>query len=324
MRDKLKEKAAFVLKYFIGFALLIWILGRINRQQMIESLLSIRLTTILMVLTVAVLNLTIQFRRWQFLINEQSDDYRKKDLIPSFFAGFTLRLLLPGGHAEISKVFLLPGKKSGKVMAFAIEKFFQTYVKTVLVLAGLPFLFPRQKWIFIGFFILTAGLYPFLPRLWRTRLFRKFQEKEVEYKAIFFKTVLYSLGVFACLIAQYFVLLNDAHYLEFKRTVLTVIYIWGAGLIPISVSGLGLRENIAAYVLKGYGIPSSLAVGVALLIFLLNNIIPALIGVYFVYRRQHHFNEAKDVFKSVSTRLYKKWKKSFLSKDRKKSDSTEL
>lgn len=311
MRENLKQKLSFILKYSIGFALLIWILSRINRQQMVKAILSIPLTALFLVLAIAVFNLTIQFLRWKFLIEQQSADYQKKDLIPSFFAGFTFRLLLPGGHAEISKVFLLPGKKSGKVMAFAIEKFFQTYVKTVLVLAGFPFLFPQQKWIFIGLFVLVAGAYPFLPRLWHTRLFRKFQEKEVNYSPIFFRAFLYSLGVFVSLIAQYYALLNGLHQITFSQTILTVIYIWGAGLIPISVSGLGVRENIAAYMLKRYGIPASTAVGLSLLIFTINVIIPAIVGVYFVYRRQHHFKEAQEAFRSVSNKIYDRGKMRF-------------
>ncbi len=309
MREQFKQKAAFVLKYLVGFALLFWILARIDRQQMVETLLKIRWQTLFIVLLVAFFNLLIQFLRWKYLVEQQSNDYRKKDLIPSFFAGFTFRLLLPGGHAEISKVFLLPGKKSGKVMAFAIEKFFQTYVKTVLVLGGLPFLFPRFRTIFWAILLLVLGVYPFLPRLMRSRLFRKFQEKEANYHPIFFRAFVYSLGVFASLILQYYVVINDAHRISFVHTLLTVIYIWGAGLIPVSISGLGVRENIAAYMLQRYGIPASSAVGLALLIFFINAIVPALIGVYFVYRRQHHFKEAKDTLRNVSQRLYNKGKK---------------
>ncbi len=307
----LKQKFTFVLKYFVGFALLIWILARIDRQQMMQTLLSIKIDSLLIVLALSVVNLTVQYRRWKFLIEQQSSDFNARDLIPSFFAGFTLRLILPGGHAEISKVFLLPGKKSGKVMAFAVEKFFQTYVKFVLVLAGLPFLFPAQRWIFIGLLFLAVAVYPFLPRVWGTNIFRKFQEKEVNYHRIFLRALLYSLGVFICLILQYYVLLNAAHSIEFNQTMLVVIYIWGAGLIPVSVSGLGVRENIAAILLKHYGIPASTAVGLSLFVFFINAIIPALVGIFFLYRRQHHFKDAQTTLKKVSNQLYEYGKKQF-------------
>jgi len=309
MKDVIKQKLAFVVKYLTGLALLIWILSRINRQQMLDTLLQITPSTFLILLALTVLNLVNQYLRWRYLIEQQSADFSHNDLIPSFFAGFTFRLILPGGHAEISKIFMLPGKKRGKVLAFAIEKFFQTYVKTLLVLGGLPFIFPQFKWVFWLIVIGLILLYPFLPLLWKLNLFKKFQEKEVNYHPIFFRALLHSLGVFVCLILQYYVLLNDTGHIEWSSTLLAVIYIWGAGLIPVSVSGLGVRENIAAYILPKYGIPAASAVGLSLLIFFINAILPALIGIYFIQQRQHHFKDAKDTFKSVSSKIYNHSKK---------------
>ncbi len=308
MKDAIKQKVMFTLKYSIGFALLFWLLARIDRQQMLHTLLNLTPKIILLVLALSLTNLFIQYRRWKFLVEQQSSDYNKGDLIPSFFAGFTFRLLLPGGHAEISKVFLLPGRKSGKVMAFAIEKFFQTYVKFVLVLIGLPFLFPQFKWVFVGILLATIGSYPFLPQILKARLLRRFQEKKVNYHRLFFHATMYSLGVFICLILQYYLLLNDAWDLPFNTTLLSVIYIWGSGLVPVSVSGLGVRENVAVFVLQKYGIPPATAVGISLSIFTINVIIPALIGLIFIYRRQHHFKEAKETLKNVSSKLIKKGK----------------
>ncbi len=312
MKNLLKEKLTFVVKYLFGIALLVLILSRINRKQMIDTLLAIRWQTMAIILGIAVINLFVQYRRWKFLVERQSSDFNARDLIPSFFAGFSFRLLLPGGHAEITKIFMLPGKKGGKVMAFAIEKFFQTYVKTLLVLAGLPVLFPRYRWIFLGAFIVLLGLYPFLPRLLRLRFLKRFQEKDADYQRIFLMALLFSLGVFVSLIFQYYILLNDVHRIQFWQTFLTVIYIWGAGLIPVSVSGLGVREGIAAVMLKQYGIPASAAVGIALLIFIINAIIPAIIGVFFIYRRQHHFKDAGQTFRQVSGKLVAKGKKRLL------------
>ncbi len=308
MKNALKNKLTFLLKYAIGLALLVWILSRINRQKMVDTLLRIHWTSMALILIIAAVNLFVQYRRWKFLVEQQSNDFNARDLIPSFFAGFTFRLLLPGGHAEISKIFMLPGKKSGKVMAFAIEKFFQTYVKTILVMAGLPVLFPQWRWIFIVILLALIGLYPLLPRLSRTRFLQRFQEKEANYHRIFLRALLFSLGVFVCLIFQYYILLNDVHRIQFSQTLLTVIYVWGAGLIPVSISGLGIREGIAAVMLKQYGIPPSAAVGIALLIFIINAIIPAIVGVFFIYRRQHHFKDAGIAFKRVSGTLMERGK----------------
>ncbi len=308
MKELLKQKFAFALKYIIGFVLLFWILARVDRQQMVQALLQLKTATLILFLLLAALNLFNQFLRWKYLIEQQSNDFQSKDLIPSFFTGFTFRLLLPGGHAEISKIFMLPGKKSGKVVAFAIEKFFQTYVKTLLVLVGLPFIFPQIKWLFWALVLILLFIYPFLPYIWKLKFFKRFQEKEGNSHKIFFRALLHSLGVFICLILQYFLLLNDVHAITLNQTVLAVIYIWGAGLIPVSISGLGVRENIAAYILPQYGIAPSAAVALSLLIFFTNAIVPALIGIYFIQKRQHHFKDAQKTLKVVSSKIYHKGK----------------
>ena len=55
MKDVIKQKLAFVVKYLTGLALLIWILSRINRQQMLDTLLQITPSTFLILLALTVL-----------------------------------------------------------------------------------------------------------------------------------------------------------------------------------------------------------------------------------------------------------------------------
>ena len=105
MQELLKKRLLFVLKYFIGIALLVWILYRVDRQQMLNTLLDLKSSSILLILLLSTLNIGIQFYRWKYLVESHSVHFQYKDLIPSFFAGFAFRLIVPGGHAEITKVF---------------------------------------------------------------------------------------------------------------------------------------------------------------------------------------------------------------------------
>jgi len=252
----------------------------------------------------AVVNLSVQFFRWKYLVESHSNHYRSADLIPSFFAGFAFRLMIPGGHAEITKVFLLPGKKRGKVVAFSIEKFFQTYIKLILVMAAFPVFYPDYANIMWPLAAMGVFAYFFLPGLWNLKFMERFREKEVRYNRIFLQTLLYSLAIYGTLIIQYYILLNDAHTIAWLDTALAVTFIWGAGLLPISVSGLGVRENLAVFFLATYDIPASSAVGIALLIFFINAIIPAIIGVIFIYRRRKLLKDAGGVIKETTQKLY--------------------
>lgn len=304
MKTVLKERLLFILKYLIGLTLLFWILARIDRKQMIDALMDISLTVFLSILVVSFINLAAQFGRWKYLVENHSNSFQTRDLIPSFFAGFAFRLMIPGGHAEITKIFLLPGKKNGKVFAFGIEKFFQTFIKVILILIALPLVFPEIKLYMWGAAALLIGSYFLLPAILKGSFFKRLQEREVNYPRIFLRTLFFSLAVFVCITLQYYILLNEIHTIGIVSTALVVIFILSSGLLPISVSGLGVRENLAVFFLAQYDIPGYTAVGISLLLFFLNAIIPALAGIYYIMIRRKDLKDAKGVIRLMSRRIY--------------------
>ncbi len=302
----LRNKLLFIVKYCIGFLLLGWILWRVDRREMIRTLLHFKWETVLLVVVLTVVNLSTQFLRWKYLIERHSNHFRYKDLLPSFFAGFAFRLMVPGGHAEITKVFLLPGQKRGKVVAFSIEKFFQTYIKFIFVLIVFPVFFPVYRLPLWGLAALGMGAYFFLPALWGLPFMERFREKELRYQRIFFHTLLYSLTIYFCLILQYNILLNDSGSISLWNTVLAVTMIWGSGLLPISVSGLGVRENTAVFFLGLFHFPAAAATGIALLLFFINIILPALIGAIFIFHRRNELKEAGGAIKTATRNIVRK------------------
>ncbi|MBN2424171.1 MAG: flippase-like domain-containing protein [Calditrichaceae bacterium] len=299
----MKEKIVFILKYVFGFGLLIWLFTRFDTVEIFAVMISFDWYIIGMLLVLVFLNIYMQFYRWQYLVSSHSTDYQVKDLLPSFFAGFALRMMIPGGYAEVSKVLLMPGKKRGKVVAFGLEKYFETYIKLMLVLFALPFViksYSRYFWILT---ILGVAAYFAFPRLLRTKYLIKLQEKDIKYHGLFFKTLLFTILIFSLLMAQYALLLNNLGHLELNKTIVAVIFIWGGGLIPVTVSGVGVRENLAVYFLGQYGIPAETAVGVSLLIFFLNALVPAAIGMVFIIRKRKELKTAGSDFRQATKKI---------------------
>ncbi len=278
---------------------------------MVEILLSVPPETFLFVLLFALLNLSIQFRLWKYLIESHSHHYRLKDLLPSFFAGFALRMMIPGGHAEVTKIFLLQGRKRGKIIAFGVEKGFQTALKVVLISFVLPIVFPEYSFLLWGLGSLVVLGFLVLPLILKKERFQKHQEKEVGYYNIFLTSLIHSLPIFACITLQYFFLLNQSFEVSLFQTGIVTVFIWGAGLIPISVSGLGVRENLAVFFLAQYSVPGAAAVGISLLVFFINAIIPAIAGVFIIMKRRHDIKEAGGEIKRITKSVYKKGKERF-------------
>jgi len=296
MDSPMKQKIIYAAQICIGLVLIIVILMQVDRAQFIDYFKTLSLISLVILFGLSGVGLYIQFRRWKYLVEQYSVNFNSIDLLPSFFAGFAFRLLIPGGHAEFSKVFLLPGKKRGKVLAFGMEKFAQALIKIFALLIVLPLTFPDYKIysIFI-LFILVIGYFLF-PRI---PILKNLQEKDVNYHHVIGMNLVYALGIFIIMGVQYYLLLNQVDKVSLLATYHTSVYLWSAGLVPISISGLGVREGLAVYFFNFYGVSAAHAVATSLFIFTINTIFPALVGVYYIYRNRTYFGELKDSIKST-------------------------
>jgi len=309
VRTFIKDKLLFVLKYLVGLALLFWILSKIDRTQLIGLFASLSPQTFAAIIGLSIVNLFFQFNLWKYLIERHSEQHSFSDLLASFFSGFTFRLMVPGGHAEITKVFLISGRKRGKIIAFGIEKLFQTLLKIILITVVAPFVFPEYKTILWS--ISGAGVIAFfiLPKLLKSNRVKTFQEKDVNYGAIFSVAFLHYVPIFFCIAGQYFLMLDPEYSIGFDQIMIVTVFIWGAGLLPISISGLGVRENLAAFILARFAVDNAAAVGTSLFVFFINAIIPAIIGVFIILKYRHHLHSAGGEIKSMASRYFKKDKK---------------
>ena len=296
MEPRIKQIAIYIIQICIGLSLVIWILLQVDRQQFIEYYKELSFFALALTLVLSVISLYIQFIRWKYLVEKYSLHYNLADLIPSFFAGYAFRLLIPGGHAEFSKVFLLPGKKRGKVLAFGMEKFAQALIKIFAILLVLPLTFPDYKIYSIFLLLLLVIGYFLFPRI---PLIKNLHEKDVNYHHVIGMNLFFGVGVFAIMGLQYFVLLNQVESISFLATYHTTVYLWSAGMVPISVSGLGVREGLAVYFFNFYGVSAAHAVATSLFLFTMNTIIPGLVGVYYIYKNRAYFGEIKESVKST-------------------------
>ena len=296
MDSRVKKKIIYFIQICIGLAILIVIMMQVNQMQFLAYFTNLSLMILLIIFSLTGIGLYIQFRRWKYLVEKYSVNFRSVDLLPSFLAGFTLRLLIPGGHAEFSKIFLLPGKKRGKILAFGMEKFAQTLIKILALLIVLPFSFPRYRIFYILIFVLLVLVYILFPKI---PILKNLQEKDVNYHRVFGMNFIFAMGIFFIMGLQYYILLNLVDSVSLLATYHTSVYLWAAGLVPISISGLGVREGLAMYFFNIYHVSAADAVATSLFLFTLNTIIPALVGIYALYKNNTYLGEFKESIKST-------------------------
>jgi uncharacterized membrane protein YbhN (UPF0104 family) len=296
MESRIKQKIVYVSQICIGLVLVTWILLQIDKEQFLQYFKNLSFVTLVTILILSGIGLYIQFRRWKYLVERYSLHFNLGDLLPSFFAGYAFRLLIPGGHAEFSKIFLLPGKKRGKVLAFGMEKFAQALIKILALLFVLPITFPELKIYSIFILLLLIIGYFLFPKI---PILKNLQEKDVNYHRVIGMNLVFAFGVFIIMGLQYYLLLNQVDKISLIATYHTSVYLWSAGMVPISVSGLGVREGLAVYFFNFYGVSAAHAVATSLFLFTINTIFPALVGAIYIYRNRACFGDLKDSIKST-------------------------
>ena len=90
---------------------------------------------------------------------------------------------------------------------------------------------------------------------------------------------LLAVGAMSAELASFFFLLRAFFPAEFSTALATYPYIVLAGDLPVSFSGVGVREGAAALLLSPYSVPTTAAVDASLLWLVFGMLLPAAVGV---------------------------------------------
>ena len=93
---------------------------------------------------------------------------------------------------------------------------------------------------------------------------------------------------------EFFLLLNSFEPVAIQPVISVLPLIMLINLIPVTFAGLGVREGASLLLLKTYGVSEETAVNAAILLFVLNVFLPALIGGFWM------------VFTAIRSRFLKK------------------
>ncbi|HDT12640.1 MAG TPA: flippase-like domain-containing protein [Candidatus Marinimicrobia bacterium] len=276
MTKKIKKILLYVLKVIVSIAL-VWIAFRkIDPDNLTHYLSSLPFSLAVIVFLLGILNLFLQYIRFYFIIEECRHNISMKDLIKVFFMGFAFRLTIPGGHGEAAKMLFIPGAARNRITAYGIEKLSISVLIVFLFGPAALILFPEKTnllWISAIPVVGTILLYVLKNKPW----IQKWLLSGTRYRLISVKTIIMTLAVYAVFITQYWVLLR-LFGTDWITVAAVCVFVMGAAALPVSVSGLGIRENTSAYLLSGFGIAPAVGVGVPLMIFCINVVLPAIAG----------------------------------------------
>ncbi|MCK4233986.1 flippase-like domain-containing protein [candidate division WOR-3 bacterium] len=310
---KYKQSLLFVLRFVIGFGLLIilfWKVGAIEilgKLRQIEPLF-IFLSILLFLSAVAVISL-----RWRILLSAHSISIPFHKTVSYYLVGFFFNNFLPTivGLDLIRAVYVsnIYGRKAECFASVISEKVIGLLAILLLGVFFLPIFILRDRFIlfiFFGLFILLilfiAGIFFFPKRkklkgftwLFRMRILLKLREKikslydalyyYKDKKAALIQTLLLSLLYQVILVTIFFfigrALLVTIPYYYFLAFI-PVINI--GSMIPLTPNGIGIRESLCVYLFSLAGVGSSQSILISMIYFGIALFVSLLGAVIFIF-----------------------------------------
>ena len=263
-------------------------------------------------------NLFIQWYRWHYLLRLLYPDVKVFESFSSLFGGMVIGFLTPGRIGEVSRSLFL--KQVDRIQVLALIFLDKYYTFLTIFLGGiwgitLLFLFLMDYKSFIVwplvavalFVSIDAGILMLKPKWIRNALYNlslllphreklkrlidcvdMFKEKQALDISIW-SSVLY------CVYITQFCLLAFAFQKIPWTTALTATTstIFAKTLLPISLGDLGIREGASLFFFLKFQVTKVAAFNSALLLFLINVLIPTMIGLLFLPRLGLNNNKDK-------------------------------
>lgn len=205
------------------------------------------------------------------------------EITKNYLIGISLGFVLPGGYATYGKMYFIENSKKATFVSVLLEKFFQTWGNLIYASIAAIFFFHNFNLylrLSVAFIVAIAPLILLLI----IYLIPRFKAHLPILKTIFPKIIMSQLIYIPLTIVQYWLILISFTEITFIQSAISTTLILSANVIPITYAGLGLREYFAVKVLGQYGISNTAAVTTALIIFIMNSVLPALVGLYFIMK----------------------------------------
>jgi len=237
--------------------------------------------------------LLLRAYKWHCLMAAVGN-FRLRQSLRTIFGGFGLGLITPGRIGELGRcIFVRKDERTLVAILTMLDRCLDFWALLTLLGASLflvvsnpAAIFGAAVWIALLPILLGApGLVAHLSHASRAaRRFRHLRGNLTEVATALpplqmLKYAIMSLGAMWIELSSFFFLLRAFSPTEFASAVATYPYIVLAGDLPISFSGVGVREGAAALLLSSYSVPSGAAVGAALLWFVFGILFPAVLGI---------------------------------------------
>jgi len=288
---KASSKSLFIIKILISVLFLSFIFKfKVNVKELIIIWKKINTNLLFFALAATTIVILIKAIKWQLLINwTLHANIRYKDSLISYLFGLAPALLTPGKIGEFLRITTIKNlPKIALAELFIIDKITEFIILFFFASIGAYLLHYKIISILcIIIFFISLAIFPLRQQYIHIikKLIFKILKKElifdpgkIRLSNFLIYVFLAGLSLFFDIAAFYFII-NSFERLSFSHSLLIFPIILITAVIPISISGLGVRETAAIYLLANFNINAQASFNASLLIFLIGSVIPAFIGM---------------------------------------------
>ncbi len=301
-------------KIVLTLGLLLYLILYVNLNQILDTFAKAKPGTVFLILILLIFNVFVQFKRWEFVSHKVLKNFNKKEILSSLFHGFAWGIITPlrAGEFFARKIPMKESSTFSIVMATFVDKFL--LMPVVFFVGGVFALFFIAEYFSWSSFLLILITLLFLLAfaVMMLVIFYYYKAKKLLNKLIpakgWLRNFYLKLENFSRLKKKdiaLLLLLSSILYLIYTSQFALSIFAftgganfwtcyWISNLVifsknfipPVTLGEVGVREAFTIYFAAQFGIPDSVAFDAAVLIFLINILLPSLAGIYFVLKEK--------------------------------------
>lgn len=286
---------------------MIMLFRRLQIGELVAAYESAKLFCIFLALGLLIPNIYIQFYKWRYLVRLLKPPVSNRETFQSLLAGFTFGFVTPGRLGEFGRAFFIKDCSWVSLLGIAfIDKLFSLAVVIFWGAIGLMFFVSKQLYLYtmvpIVIFTIIALIvvyyvlfHPEIIKgfLYSLNIILPFREKikalmsslDHFHRRQAINLLLMTFCFYFIFLVQFYILVcsfEPAPLLPAFLAIAAAMLV--KSMLPISFGDLGIRESAAIFFLGKIGIQQSTAFNASILLFLINLLIPSMVGLVLVLK----------------------------------------
>jgi glycosyltransferase 2 family protein len=299
MRQRANKLFKFIMKLAVTAGLLLWVFSRIDSQQLLVAMKSARWEFVIAVWLLGITSVWIRSIKMNFILKNRGCNIRVRTLFGVSLVTFFYGMVLPGVLSTTVKWYILKkgtGKGINIFSGMVYSEIIEILVMVVIGLAGLmisnpvPQILPRSLCsillavIILGSMLLlnywagikAAKIFGYVLNILPVKMRQKAEDvfeqiSSLQRAGLRFHIIVSFITIIASFVGGVAVYVFSAKGANIEAPVSVFVWLCAAiyilGKLPVSIANLGIREVTLAGMLGYYGVETSSALLMSMIIF---------------------------------------------------------